>query len=163
VIMFGLILDVTLHLPPHPALRGPLSANENDTTSTTTPIPPLFLRDVGPMASQRHLHRHLITTHRLGRPHQLAPPLVEGCGLAMSSPKLSASVSPWMAPNENDAGVSQTKDVERTLGKRTRRSPPPRSSFFAHNELVNNEVSIPHCLLVPRHHPGWHQTRTSPR
>src|SRR6267378_3586371 len=101
---------------PHPALHGPLSANENDTTSTTTPIPPLFLRDVGPMASQRHPHRHLITTHRLGRPHQLAPPLVEGCGLAMSSPKRSASASLRMAPNENNTGVAGMKDTGRTWG-----------------------------------------------
>src|SRR6266567_7912967 len=68
------------------AHAAPLSAHENDTTSTTTHTPPLFLRDVGPMTSWHHPHCYLITTHQLGRPHQLAPPLVEGCGLAMSSP-----------------------------------------------------------------------------
>src|SRR6266571_54109 len=61
---------------PHPGSRG--SAHEHDAPSTTTPTPPLVLRNVGPMASRRHPHRHLIATHQLGRPHQLAPPLNEG-------------------------------------------------------------------------------------
>ncbi len=136
--------------PPHPGSHGPLSAHENDEPSTTTPTRPLSLRDVGPMASRRHPHCHLITTHRLGRPYQLAPPLVEGCGLATTLPKPSASASSRMSPNEKNTGLHE-RGMWEDAGKRTRRSPPPRLFFFAHEERVDDAVSMFHHLLVPRH------------
>ena len=127
-----LISDVPLHHPPHPGSHGPLSANENDTLSTTTPALTSFWVM---WQTRRHPHFHIFTTHQLVWP-QLAPPLIEGCGLATSSPKCPASALPWMAPNEKDTGIAQTKDAGRTWGKWTRQSPPPRSFFFIHNGLL---------------------------
>jgi len=149
VITWYIINHVALR-PPHPGSHGPLSAHENDEPSTTTPTRPLSLRDVGPMASRRHPHCHLITTHRLGRPYQLAPPLVEGCGLATTLPKPSASASSRMSPNEKNTGLHE-RGMWEDAGKRTRRSPPPRLFFFAHEERVDVAVSMYHHLLVPRH------------
>jgi len=65
----------------------------------------------------------------------------------MSSPKPFASASPRTTPNENNARVAQMKDAGRTREM----NDAVQTAFFAHNELVDNAVSMLHRLLVPRH------------
>jgi len=59
-----------------------------------------------------------------------------------------------MAQNENDAGVALMKDAGRagrTCGNEQGGGDPLVHSFFAHNELIEDAVSMPYRLLVPRH------------
>jgi len=95
---------------PHHILAH--AAHENNAPSTITRSPPLFLRDVGSVATRRHPIATSSPRLNFGRPHQLAPPLAEGCGLAPHRPNPPPPPRPGWHQMRTTRGLHERRSRE---------------------------------------------------